>query len=213
MENDQRARETLDLADEACVRIRDESRHSSLAGPEYRHGFSAGANGCILAIRKLSSAALASQPGASDGEGEGDLATNAERMAWVFEQAEIWTPNADTTRMNGPAVAATIRALVAALTAKQSPADVAEDARCRLVAEFPGGNSPDDPALIMAGAIRALEKALTPSQPAVHIGREEIARIIDPDAFADTGYIVPVSRIEAALNKAAAILRAGGEGV
>jgi hypothetical protein len=52
-----------------------------------------------------------------------DAVLKAEQVAGVFERAEIWTPNADTTRMNGPAVAAIIRE---ALSPK-SPASVGLD--------------------------------------------------------------------------------------
>jgi hypothetical protein len=58
--------------------------------------------------------------------------------------------------------------------------DLAGEARSLFAAEFPGGNSPDDAGLVAAGAIRALEKALSArSRLESNAGvREAIARAI-----------------------------------
>jgi hypothetical protein len=60
----------------------------------------------------MSDILAATRPAPSQGAAVG--LRDAEAMAWIFERAEVWTPSADTTRMNGPSVAATIRWLIAA---------------------------------------------------------------------------------------------------
>lgn len=62
---------------------------------------------------------------------------DAEAMAWIFERAEVWTPSADTTRMNGPSVAATIRWLIAATRPTPS-----QDAEVKARVTVPAGQTP-----------------------------------------------------------------------